>query len=498
MQIFNTQQIHDWDQYTISHEPVSSIDLMERAAKACFDWLMANGYRNRQFSIYCGKGNNGGDGLAIARMLAITGHEVAVYILEFGHKGTDDFQHNLALLHETSADIVFISTESTVNPVPEKHIIIDALLGSGLNRALEGLTATLVHHINNSGREVISIDIPTGMFTDREPVNNVVIRASHTLTFQSHKLAFLLGDTQLYTGQLHILDIGLHQGYVENTPADFHLIDETLIRPMIRRRPKFSHKGNYGSGALIAGSKGMMGAAVLAARAFMRSGAGKLTCHLPDAGYGVMQGAVPEAMCLVEGGDNISTMGNLSKYDALGIGPGIGQYDHFPQLLSDIFKRFRKPMVIDADALNVMARNPRLMSHLPPLSILTPHPGEFARLFGSFESDHARIQAAMDKAKEYNVLIVLKGAHTLIATPGGKGYFNNTGNPGMATAGAGDVLTGLIAGLLCQGYPADHAAILGVYLHGFSGDLAAAANSQQSLMASDIVNFLGQAFRYHS
>lgn len=496
MHILNTVQIQAWDEYTISHEPVSSIALMERAASACFEWLMLNNYKKKGFSVFCGKGNNGGDGLAIARLLANTGHQVQVYILEFGHKGTDDFQLNLALLHETSAEIFFISTEDTIRPLQDGHIIIDALLGSGLNRVLEGLTAALVHNLNNSGHEIISIDVPTGLFADKSSLNNVLVRATHTLSFQCYKLAFLLQENQEYIGSLQVLDIGLHKGFTEVLNTEFHFTDHHLVKSLIRPRDKFSHKGDYGNGALITGSTGFMGAAILSSKAFMRSGAGKLTCHIPRSGYTIMQVAVPEAMSRIEEGeDHIQSVGSLDKYDAIGIGPGLGLQDSHYRLLSSIFEKFRKSIVIDADALNILSKKPELMRQLPPLSVLTPHVREFERLFGSFKSDFDRIQMALNKAREFNILIVLKGAYTFIATPSGKGYFNSTGNPGMATAGSGDVLTGIIAGLLCQGYASDHAAIAGVYLHGYSGDLAAAVNSQQSLIASDIINYLGQAFK---
>ena len=496
MQLFNTSQIHAWDDYTIRYEPVTSIELMERAARACYDWLMNNGYKGKPFSIFCGKGNNGGDGLAIARMLAVTGHQVNVYILEFGHLGTIDFQQNLGLLHGSSAEIFFISSESAIYPVPDEHVIIDALLGSGLNRVLEGLTAALVHHVNNAGHDIISIDVPTGLFTDKNPPNNVVVRATHTLSFQSHKLAFLMKENQEYIGQLHILDIGLHPQFLAETESVYHLIDEHLVRSIIKPRKRFSHKGDYGSGALIAGSKGMMGAAALCARAFMRSGAGKLTCHVPGIGYDIIQVSAPEAMAVVEGNDHVQTMSSMEKYDVLAVGPGLGKHEGQEKLFSDIFDRYHQPVVIDADGLNVLARHTPLLKQLPPFSVLTPHVGEFNRLFGSFGTDAERMEAAMQQAKDLNVLIVLKGPYSFVATPGGKGYFNSTGNAGMATGGSGDVLTGLIAGLICQGYPPEHAAIAGVYLHGYSGDLAAASNSQASLMASDITNYLGQAFRH--
>lgn len=497
MQIFDTNHIRAWDEYTISHEPVASIDLMERAAKTCFEWLILNGYKNRNFSIYCGKGNNGGDGLALARMLANTAQQVSVFILEFGFMGTKDFQANLAALHETHASISYISNEETIHHIPPGNIVIDALLGSGLNRALTGLTATVVMHLNNSGHEIISIDIPTGLFADKTSANNnIIVRATHTLSFQCYKLAFLMQESQEFIGYLHMLHIGLHEEYLKETPSAFHLTDSQMVRRMLKPRKKFSHKGDYGHGALITGSTGFMGASILCSKAFMRSGAGKLTCHIPASGNTIMQVSVPEAMCKIEEGrDHIQSIGSMQKYDAVGIGPGLGLHDTHASMLSVVFQQNNKPMVIDADALNILSASKELLHSIPPLSILTPHAREFERLFGTFKSDYERIETALQKAKEYNILIVLKGPYTFIATPGGLGYFNNTGNPGMATGGSGDVLTGLLTGLLCQGYPPDHAAIAGVFIHGVAGDLAAAHYSQQSLIATDIIDYLGEAFR---
>lgn len=496
MQLLNTSQIQAWDEYTIRHEPIASIDLMERAARACYDWLLSNGYQEKGFSIYCGKGNNGGDGLAIARMLANSGHEVFVYILEFGHKGTDDFQHNLALLHETNASIHFISSSEMLREVNANHVIIDALLGTGLNRYLEGLTASVVEHINKSGAEIISIDIPTGLFADSSGIGNMIVKATHTLSFQVPKLSFLFNESQPSIGELHILDIHLHAGFLDSLDASFFLTDVNDVKRIIRKRNKYSHKGDYGNGALIVGSEGMVGAATLCARAFMRTGAGKLTCHVPQTAYTIMQMAVPEAMCKVEKGEHyLKSIGALDKYDAIGIGPGWGLHDSHEQLLEEIFTTFNRPIVIDADALNMLSRKKSLLKKIPALSILTPHAREFERLFGTMHTDYERVQKALEKSAELNIIIVLKGPNTFIATPSGKGYFNSTGNPGMATAGSGDVLTGIISSLLCQGYASHHAAVAGVFLHGLSGDLAASVNSQEALIASDIIAYLGQAFK---
>jgi len=499
MQIFATEQIRAWDEYTIRHEPIASVDLMERAATACYDWLLQNNYKGKAFSIFCGKGNNGGDGLVIARLLAQTNHAVTVNILEFGHKGTEDFQINLARLHDTNASIRFVSSEETVHPIPAGEVVIDALLGSGINRPADGLTAHLIQHINNNNNEVIAIDIPSGLFVDHSGRGNMVIKARYTLSFQCFKPAFLMPENAASIGEVHLLNIGLLPGFLSIQDSPFQLVDQQMAQQLLQPRKPFSHKGDYGHAAIIAGSYGMMGAAVLCARACLRSGVGKLTCHIPAVGYHIMQTSVPEAMCKTGSPDENANTGHttqdLDKYDTIGIGPGLGSNASNISLLYSVFEQNRRPMVIDADGLNAIAREKALLNKIPLGSILTPHPKEFERLFGKTANDYDRIQLALQTATDNNLYIVLKGRYTFIASPDGKGYFNSTGNPGMASGGTGDVLTGIITGLLAQKYSPLHAAILGVFLHGRAGDLAAADASQPSLIASDLVDFLGQAYQ---
>jgi len=497
MEILTSEEIRAWDAYTIQHEPIASIDLMERAATACCTWLEKNGYLGNSFSICCGKGNNGGDGLALARMLVANDCPVTVIILEFGHKGTDDFQVNLARLHQMGIQIRFIQGPEHFHPFPPEDVIIDALLGSGLNRALDGITAQLADHINQSGNEVIAIDIPSGLFADRSSRGNTAIMATHTLSFQCFKMAFLVPENAPLVGQVHILDIGLQEEYLQGLKSDLEMVDEFIISAIYRPRKQFAHKGNFGHALMIAGSYGKMGAATLASRACLRSGAGLLSCHVPGCGYEILQVALPEAMILTDADERINTevSGALSAYTAIGIGPGIGTESRTSAMLEDTLKRYMQPVVLDADALNILAADPSLLSILPPYSILTPHPKEFERLFGSSENDFGRLQKALDRAREYHCVIVLKGHYTFIAMPGGKGYFNSTGNPGMAKGGSGDALTGILTALLAQGYSSGETAILGVYLHGLAGDMAAASSSQESMLVSDLIDHLGKAFQ---
>ncbi len=495
MQILVAEQVRAWDEFTIQHEPVTSVDLMERAASAFYNWLLLHGYRGRSFTVFCGKGNNGGDGLVIARLLALSGHIVTVNILEFGHKGTGDFQVNLARLHETSVTIRFISTEENLHPLVPGEIAIDALLGTGLNRPAEGLTAAVIQHINQSGCEVIAVDIPSGLYTDKSSRGNTVVRATHTVSFQCYKLAFLLPENAANTGNLHILPIGLHPDFINTLHMPYEMTDQPLIRSILRPRNRFAHKGNYGHAALIAGSKGMMGAAILSAKACLRSGTGKLTCHIPSVGYIILQSTVPEAMChtAATNVEYLQTLPALTSYNAVGIGPGLGQYNTHAVLLEKVFTETSN-LVIDADALNVLSVNKNLLQHLPAGTILTPHVREFERLFGPATNDFEKLTLAQQQAAALNIVIVLKGHYTAIITPGGKTWFNSTGNAGMATGGSGDVLTGIITGLLAQGYVAEQAAIAGVFLHGLAGDLAATALSQEAMIASDITDYLGKAF----
>lgn len=497
MKILNAEQIRAWDQYTMAHEPIMSIDLMERAAAKCFEWLDNNGWLVHSFALFCGKGNNGGDGLAIARMLAGRGCNVSVHILEFGHKGTEDFQTNLARLHQyPSVDIHFIQEENNFHPLAEDAIVIDALFGSGLTRPPDGITSSLIDHINNSGSTVIAIDVPSGMSVDQSSKGNKIIKANYTLSFQCYKLAFLVAENAALIGEVVILDIGLLPGFLSSVENNFNLIDKSIVRSIYKPRERFAHKGNFGHAMIVAGSYGKIGAAVLSAKACLRSGVGLLTCFIPKCGYEILQTAIAEAMVMTDANSSIITKieDDILRYDSIGIGPGLGTASETRATIKELLSGYKKPMVIDADGLNGLSMEKTLPS-LPPGSILTPHPKEFERLFGESKNDFERIEKALDNAERLNCLIVLKGHHSFIATPSGKGYFNNTGNAGMATAGSGDVLTGMITALLAQGYSSEVASILAVYLHGLAGDIAADEYSKEAMIAGDIVDNIGEAFK---
>jgi ADP-dependent NAD(P)H-hydrate dehydratase / NAD(P)H-hydrate epimerase len=514
MKIFSASQIKAWDAFTIEQEPIISTDLMERAATACFHWLIRHYEPAQSFAIFCGKGNNGGDGMAIARLLSGAGYHVFVYVVETYSKGSADFEINLSRFQQTGA--VNFLTGETVFPGLQNTIVIDALFGTGLNKRPTGVFSRLIQYLNENASSIISIDVPSGMYIDKSTCRQkpgqkaanetvaldqsvradcVVINASVTLTFQNQKLAFLMPENELYNGKVVLLDIQLSKEFEKQNNTPFIFVDKELIAGIYHPRKSFSNKGNFGYASLLAGSYGMMGAAVLSSLACLRSGVGKLTtCTCAD-GYDIIQTAVPEAMCKTYGNKHLEKVKGIKDFDVIGIGPGIGRYDSHVKLLEKVFKKFRKPVVLDADALNVLSENQSLYKNIPAGSVLTPHPKEFERLFGKTDSDFDTIRLALSKAQELNVYIVLKGHYTFIAIPDNKGFFNSTGNAGMATAGSGDVLTGIITGLLAQKYSSADACILGVYLHGLAGDLAAQAVSQEALIAKDIIDYLGKAFK---
>ena len=492
MKVYTAAQIRAWDAYTIQHEPVSSLQLMERAAQACCHWIISNyTLKGKVYYVFCAKGNNGGDGLALARLLLERHIPVLVYILEFGHKGTADFQANLERLHGLTPDITFLQGEEAFPTLPENAVLVDALLGSGLNRPLEGLTATLVNYLNASHRPLLALDLPTGLRADEPSTGGPVIQATHTLTLGAYKLGLLLAENAPYFGEVHLLPIGLQPEYEAETYGPLQVVEPSLVRSFYKPRGSFSHKGTFGHALLVAGGEGKMGACVLSARACLRSGVGLVTVLVPPARLSIVQTAVPEAMALT----NIAEV-KPPAYKAFGIGPGLGTDEAALETLRRVLALATTPMVVDADALNLLGAHPDLWERVPPYSILTPHPKEFERLFGPASTDFDRLSMALDKASEHRCVIVLKGHRTFTASPDGSGYFNTTGNAGMATGGSGDVLTGILTGLLAQGYPSGQAAVLGVYLHGLAGDLALEGESMESLLASGIVEGLGKAFKH--
>ncbi len=490
MKIFSSAQIREWDQATISNEPVSSIDLMERAATRCAEWINNNIEENKQLIFFCGSGNNGGDGLAIARMLAPGKRNIQVYILD-ATRLSADCEINLQRLKNTNVDINKIAAADTFPEIDEDDIVIDALFGTGLNKPLESIAQLLVQYINQCEATVISIDIPSGMFADVSSKGNRIIKATHTLSFQSHKLAFMLSENGEYTGNVSIMDIGLNIQYYEDTSTDIFTIDATFVKPVFKPRKDFTHKYSFGHSLLYAGSKYMMGAAILCAESCLRSGAGLVTVQVKEEWMHIIQTALPEAICTGES----STEALWKKKAAIGIGPGLEINENNAALLKQLITGWNGQLVIDASALTLLQQHVELLSKRKQPAVLTPHTGEFERLFGESNNDFDRMNLAMQKAAQLNCYIVLKGHHSLVACPDADCFFNTTGNSGMATAGSGDVLTGIITGLLSQGYDAKQACLLGVYLHGLAGDLAAETFSKEAMIAGDIIKQIGAAFK---
>ena len=493
LKILSAQQTRALDAYTIAHEPIASIDLMERASQAFTDWFTGRFDITRRTGIVCGTGNNGGDGLAIARLLKVWGYHVQVWVVKGGTPETEDFKINRARMGDVVVTDITTSPEDAIFHTCD--VLIDALFGSGLSRPVEGIYAEVIQRINESNATRIAVDIPSGLRADAASQGEVV-RARYTVSFQLPKLGFLFPNSVQFVGQWCLLDIGLSKDFLKQVAVSHYYLTPRAIRRRLKDRSQFDHKGTFGHALLVAGSVGKMGAAVLASRAVLRAGAGLLTVHAPTCGYVVLQTAVPEAMVIQDvSPDYTSGVAGVDKYTTIGIGPGLGQAQPTVEALGKVLRQFRKPMVIDADALNILAAHPEMLEFVPPGSILTPHPKEFERMAGPWRDDFQRLELQKDLAARLKSVVVLKGAHTSIAAPDKTVYFNATGNPGMATGGTGDVLTGLLTGLLAQAYSAVDAAIIGVYLHGLAGDRAARDLGQESLIASDLIEAFPGAFR---
>jgi ADP-dependent NAD(P)H-hydrate dehydratase / NAD(P)H-hydrate epimerase len=497
MKILSAEQIRAADRYTIEHEPIASINLMERAATACVKWLLNNAQlKKKEVFIFCGTGNNGGDGLAIARMLLKKNISVKVFIIPLGNTPTKDFLTNKKRLQKISAESINeISSEKELPRINQSTMVIDALLGTGISRKPGGLIAKAIAYINKSLATGIAIDMPSGLFADVHTPHHAVIRATHTLSFAVPKLAFLFPENETYVGDWHILDIGLDKKFMESLPSKNFLVEKTDVASLFPERKKFSHKGTYGHALIVAGSYGMMGAAVLCTRAAVRSGAGLVTAFIPKSGYNIMQRAVPEAMVVAAKTEKYIS-GKLpdKNFTSVTIGPGISKYAGVARWLKKSLTEIKQPLLLDADALNIISEN-KLQKKIPSETLLTPHPGEFKRLAGKAKNDFENFELLRSFAKKYNVYVVLKGAYTCVATPSGVAYFNSTGNPGMSKGGSGDVLSGIIGALLAKGMPALNAAIAGVYIHGLAGDIVAQEFSQESMTATDIINALPTAFK---
>ena len=499
IKIFPTIQLKELDAYTIENEPVSSIDLMERASRALARAMSERWSAETPFTVFAGPGNNGGDALAVSRLLAERGCRVEVYL--FNTKGalSPDCETNKERLAGVARiDFHEITTQFVPPVLTAEHVVVDGLFGSGLNKPLSGGFAAVVKYINTSPATVVAIDVPSGLMGEDNTYNIQanIIRADLTLSLQLPKLAFLFAENAPFVGEWQLLDIGLSEEAIEEKETDFALTEHEDVASMLKPRGKFAHKGNFGRALLIAGSQGMAGASVLAARACLRSGVGLLTVHIPFCNNFIVQTSVPEAMTEIDINDvRFSCATDTDDYQAVGIGPGLGKAGDTEAALLEQIESCQTPMVVDADALNLLGEHRSYIGRLPKGSILTPHPKELERLVGKCQNSYERLTKARELARSTGVHILLKGAYSVIIAPSGKCWFNPTGNPGMATGGSGDVLTGVVLALLAQGYDAETAARMAAYVHGLAGDIACKKHGVMGMTAGDIVTCLPPAWR---
>jgi ADP-dependent NAD(P)H-hydrate dehydratase / NAD(P)H-hydrate epimerase len=465
------KQIREGDAYTIANEPITSINLMERASKAFTEKFIAlYPDKNLSVSIYCGTGNNGGDGLAIARMLKAHRYKsVDVKVARFSEKSTDDFKTNFQRLVKTTVPIIEMVANEAF-PEEDADLVIDALLGTGLNKPLEGDYKNLVEHLNSLNKTIIAVDVPTGLFSDvSQPANSVILKADNVITFQQPKINFLLPESGPFIKKWEAVDIGIDGKYLASVNSPYRLVQEPDIKKMLKPRRHFSNKGTYGHSLIIAGQPETMGAALLSASACVYAGSGLTTACVPADGLTALNSYMPEIMAIVRRDKTVPEI-KWDVFTTIGIGPGLGKEKDTLALLKKVLKNFKKPVAIDADALNLLSIHKELLTLVPQGSILTPHMKEFDRLFGDHESWWERVQTGVKKAKELKLIILLKNDYTLIFTPEGKAFFNSTSNAAMAGGGMGDVLTGIITALLAQQYSPEEAAVIGAFVHGKAGD----------------------------
>ncbi len=499
MKIVSASSIRQVDAYTIENEPITSADLMERAARAVTDAITCRWGTEKPVTVFAGPGNNGGDALAVARMLSEAGYQVEAYLFNTKGELSPDCQTNKELLGMTDA-VTFheITTQFTPPVLTRHHLVVDGLFGSGLNKPLSGGFAAVVKLINASPATVVAIDIPSGLMCEENTFNirTHIVKAHLTFSLQLPKLSFLFAENFEFTGTWELLDIGLHPAAIEAAETPYELIDADAVEALIEPRRKFAHKGQFGHALLIAGSRGMAGASILSAHACLRSGVGLLTVHAPVVNLPMLQTAVPEAMVEPDAAETcFSIPTDTEQYQAVGIGPGLGQSEETETALLEQISACQVPMVLDADALNILSRHRHLLNTLPKGSILTPHPKELERLVGKCEDSYQRLLKACELARTSNVHIILKGAYSTVICPSGRCYFNPTGNPGMATAGSGDVLTGVVLALLAQGYAPEKAALIATFVHGLAGDLGERKLGEISLTAGDLIEYLPYAWR---
>ena len=499
MKILSSNQLKELDKYTMEQEPIASIDLMERAAQALTEAIIRRWDTSHPIVVFAGPGNNGGDALAVARMLSQKSYHVEVFLFNTKGRLSEECQTNLHRL-KTCGSIYFTEISTQFDPpiLTENHVVIDGLFGTGLNKPLNGGFAAVVKYINASKATVVAIDIPSGLMGEDNTYNirPHIVRADVTLSIQLPKLSFFFPENEEIVGEWELLDIGLKQSYIQAAESPYSILEEEQIRSLIKPRKRFAHKGSFGHGLLIAGSYGMAGASILSAKACLRSGIGLLTVHVPIYNHDLLQTTVPESIVQTDINERyFAEPVDLSKYKALAIGPGLGQEEDTALAMMEQIQASNIPVVLDADAINILSSHRNWLSRLPKQSILTPHLGELERLTGKCMDTYERLTKVKELAAYLHSYIIVKGAWTIIVTPDGRCFLNPTGNPGMATAGSGDVLTGILLALLAQGYSQEEACQLGVYVHGLAGDIAAETMSQMGMTSGDIIAALPQAWK---
>lgn len=501
MKIFTSDKIKAIERYQIKEEKVTAIELVERVAEAVTCEIISRWRQNKRISIFAGSGNNGADALAVARLLIEQGYNPEIFLFNIGGNSLSAeckiSRERLLMLGDVNL-IEFCGGEFVLPELSRNHVVIDGLFGSGLHDPLSGGFMLLVRKINESGAAVVSIDLPSGMFCDwnHGSINRNVIHATLTLAVQFPHLPFMISDYAELVGEWKVLDIDMSSEKIRATDTPYNIIEKNDVKRILKKRSPFSSKKDYGTAMLIAGSYGMMGAAVLTAKGALRAGAGKVIVHTARCGYNILQSSVPEALYDADRDDIIVTnMLQQRHYTSLAIGPGIGTNEATVTALENLLKANKSPLVLDADALNCIALRPTLLNHIPAMSILCPHAGEFDRIFGIQPSAEERLKRAIEVAMYYKIIIVLKGHHTAVIRPDGRVMFNSTGNAGMATGGSGDVLTGAIAAMLAQGFKPEISATIAVYIHGLAGDLALEEHGEYGVTASDIANNIGKAIK---
>ena len=497
MKIFSKEQIYEGDKLTAEKQNISSTDLMERAATQIFNWMhMRMQGAQVPIHIFCGIGNNGGDGLVLARHLILDGYNVNTYVINCSDKRSKDFLINYdRIKNVTKKWPILLNCSEDFPEIHPDDIIVDAVFGIGLNRPVDDWVKALFLHFRAAKAFTLSIDIPSGLHTDKAVTDeDAVVWAGYTLSFATPKLVFFLPETAKFTIQWEVLDIGLDQEFLYNTITEADLIGKNEVLPMYIPRDKFSHKGQFGHALIIGGSYGKIGAVTLASKAALSVGAGLISAYIPKCGYTVLQSSFPEAMVITDKDEEkITSISFDIQPTVIGFGIGAGTDTKTISAFEGFLKTNKTPLVIDADGINILSKKKALLKLLPLQTVLTPHPKELERLIGTWKNDFDKLKKVKAFSKKYSAIIVIKGANTITVFQD-KLYVNTTGNPGLATAGSGDVLTGIITGLISQGYSNLSATIFGVYLHGKSADIAVENFGYQSLIASHVIEYLGEAY----